>query len=39
MTDMRLKRFTQGTDGDHSVSTLSIHVAHLSPSSSGAGVQ
>jgi hypothetical protein len=26
-------------NGDHNVCTLSIRVAHLSPSSSGAGVQ
>jgi hypothetical protein len=39
MTDMRPGRFTQGTNGDHSVRTLSIRVAHLSPSSSGADVQ
>jgi hypothetical protein len=38
MTDMRRGRLLQAPDADHSVSTLSNRVAHLSPSSSGAGL-
>ena len=39
MSDMRLGRLMQGADGDHSACTLSDRVAHMSPSSSGAGAQ
>jgi len=39
MTDMRGERLLHGIRGDHNVWTLSIRVAHLSPSSSGAKVQ
>jgi len=39
MTDMRLTRLPQGADAAHNVSTLSIGVTHLSPSSSGANAQ
>jgi hypothetical protein len=39
MTDMRLGRLMQAADEDHSVDTLSVRVAHMSPSSSGAEVQ
>ncbi len=39
MTDMRSERLPQGGKGDHTVSTLSIRVALLSPSSSGADAQ
>jgi len=39
MTDMRRGWLLQGATADHNVFTLSIRVAHLSPSSSGASVQ
>jgi len=39
MSDMRPQLFTQGGYGDHSAYTLSDRVAHMSPSSSGAGAQ
>jgi hypothetical protein len=39
MTDMRSERLPQGAERDHTVRTLSIRVALLSPSSSGADVQ
>jgi hypothetical protein len=39
MTDMRSGRLPQGADADHTVLTLNVRVAHLSPSSSDAEVQ
>lgn len=39
MSDMRPGRLLQGANADHNVFTLSIRVAHLSPSSSGAEAQ
>jgi len=39
MTDMRRGRLLQGAAEDNNNSTLSIRVAHLSPSSSGANAQ
>jgi len=39
MTDMRLERLLQGANADHNILTLSIRVAHLSPSSSDANAQ
>jgi len=39
MTDMRLVWLPPCANGDHTLSTLSGRTVHLSPSSSGAGVQ
>src|SRR5579871_5323392 len=39
MSDMRLPPLPQGTRRAHTVWTLSVRVAHMSPSSSGAGVR
>jgi hypothetical protein len=39
MTDMRLGCLPHGAAKGHSIYTLSIRVAHLSPSSSGADAQ
>jgi hypothetical protein len=39
MTDMLAAQLLQGIGADHTASTLSIRVAHLSPSSSGAEAQ
>jgi hypothetical protein len=39
MSDMRPTRLLHGAGRDHNDSTLSIRVAHLSPSSSGAETQ
>jgi hypothetical protein len=39
MSDMLAGQLPQGAAGDHTVYTLSICVAHMSPSSSGASAQ
>jgi hypothetical protein len=39
MSDMRLGRLLRADDALHNDRTLSFRVTHLSPSSSGAGVQ